>query len=93
MEQAVTSTDTQPEMTAESYLLSDGTLLFLANLAAASCLVGALGLLAARACRRASAPLRHGLLLAVPVLLLLSPLFSRPWMQRMPKSALPSDSR
>src|SRR5262245_31505611 len=57
----------------EPILLGPMTLLFFANLAAGSMLICGLGLLVVRASRGGSEQLRHGLLLAVPVLLLLSP--------------------
>lgn len=57
-----------------SYLLSPAAVVFLANLAIASCLAAGLGLLAVRACRNRPAPLRHGLLLATTALLAISPI-------------------
>jgi beta-lactamase regulating signal transducer with metallopeptidase domain len=49
------------------------TVSYLINLAVAVSLVCGMGLLAARACRHGSAPLRHGILLWALVLILLSP--------------------
>ncbi|MBI1901610.1 MAG: M56 family metallopeptidase [Planctomycetia bacterium] len=57
----------------QQYLASLRALLFLLNLALASCLACGLGLAALRFCRDRSAPFRHGLLVAVLILLALSP--------------------
>jgi len=52
---------------------SAGAVCYLVNLAVAVSLVCGVGRLAARTCRRGSAPLRHGILLGTLVLILLSP--------------------
>ena len=57
----------------EAIMPSAETLAYLASLALAVSLVCSLGLLAARICRRGSAPLRHGVLVWTLALALLSP--------------------
>jgi len=54
-------------------ILSPDRVIYLANLAAVVTLTGAAGLLVARACRRYSTPLRHGILTCVMALILLCP--------------------
>jgi beta-lactamase regulating signal transducer with metallopeptidase domain len=60
-------------MSAIQYFVGAEMLLFLLNMAIASCLICGLGLAALCLCRNRPAPVRHGLLLAVLVLLLFSP--------------------
>jgi beta-lactamase regulating signal transducer with metallopeptidase domain len=60
-------------MDAPRLLLSPETLIYLFNIAAASCLACGSGLLVAWFCRRRPAPLKHAILLAAICLSLLSP--------------------
>ncbi len=54
-------------------LLDPQMVIYLFNLAVAASLICGVGLLAVRACRRGSAPVRHGILVGALVLVLLSP--------------------